>query len=285
MRAFRGLSARHGASRGVAPQVNAGPAVPWRVVPGATRGSGDAPLVVVAHGSRDPRSAATIRRLADVVCRLAPGLDIRVGFLDLSEPLLSDVLDDVAAEGHRDVVAVPLLLGNAFHSKVDLPALVADAEQRSPGLRVRVSDVLGPDPLLLDAVQGRLAETGTAPDPALGVVLAGVGSADAAANDVVADVAARLHRRGDYAAVTHAFATCGPDVESAIAALRARGAERIAIAPWFLAPGLLLDRIERRTRDVAPDAVFAAPLGAAEAVATVVLTRYAAATHPAAHAA
>lgn len=250
---------------------------------GALAHGGSPPLVLVAHGSRDPRSAATIRRLADVVCHLAPSLDIRVAFLDLSEPPLASVLDDVAAEGHGEVIVVPLLLGNAFHSRVDLPALVAEAEQRSPGLRVLVSDVLGPDPLLLDAVYDRLAEAGAAPDPALGVVLAGVGSADAAANGVVADVAARLHRRGDHAAVTHAFATCGPDVESAIAALRAHGAERIAIAPWFLAPGLLLDRIERRTRDVASDAVLAAPLGAADAVATVVLTRYASAalTHTA----
>ncbi len=272
MRTLRQLNARHdAASSGVAAH---GVAV-----------HDGTPLVLVAHGSRDPRSAATIRRLADVVCRLAPRLDIRVAFLDLSEPPLASVLDDVATEGHCEAVVVPLLLGNAFHSRVDLPALVAEAEQRSPGLRVLVSDVLGPDPLLLDAVYDRLAEAGAAPDSALGVVLAGVGSADAAANDVVADVAARLHQRGDYAGVTHAFATCGPNVESAIARLRARGAGRIAIAPWFLAPGLLLDRIERRARHVAPDAVLAAPLGAADAVSTVILTRYATTTSTAARAA
>lgn len=244
-----------------------------------------APLVLVAHGSRDPRSAATIQRLAERVRAVAPGADVRVGFLGLSEPPLTSVLDEVAAEGHAEAVVVPLLLGNAFHSRVDLPALIAEAEQRSPGLRVAVSDVLGPDPLLLDAARARLTEAGAAPDPGFGVVLAGVGSADAVANDVVATVAARWHGRGEYAAVTHAFATCGPDVQSAIAQLRARGAERIAIAPWFLAPGLLLDRIEQRAHDVAPDAVLAAPLGAADAVASVVLTRYAATTRAAARAA
>ncbi|MPY77831.1 MAG: sirohydrochlorin chelatase [Actinophytocola sp.] len=246
---------------------------------------GGPPLVLVAHGSRDPRSAATIRRLANQVRRLGPSLDVRAAFLDLSEPPLPVVLDDIAAEGWGEAVVVPLLLGNAFHSKVDLPALIAEAERRSPSLRVLAADVLGPDPLLLNAVRTRLTEVGAAPNPALGVVLAGVGSADAAANDVVADVAARLHRRGDYAAVTHAFATCGPDIEGAIGRLQARGAERIAIAPWFLAPGLLLDRIERRARAAAPDAVLAVPLGAADAAASVVLTRYAATTHTTAHAA
>ncbi|MPY84569.1 MAG: sirohydrochlorin chelatase [Actinophytocola sp.] len=244
-----------------------------------------APLVVVAHGSRDPRSAATVRDLAEGVRALAPGSDVRTAFIDLSEPPLPDVLAELAAEGYGEAVVVPLLLGDAFHSRVDLPALVAESERRLPGLRVSVSEVLGPDPLLLDAVRARLAEAGAAPDSGLGVVLAGVGSADAGANDVVARVAARLHRREDYAAITHAFATCGPDVESAIAALRARGAERIAVAPWFLAPGLLLDRVDRHARAAAPNAVLAAPLGAADLVATVVLDRYTTTAIPVGHAA
>ena len=244
-----------------------------------------APLVVVAHGSRDPRSAATVRDLAEGVRALAPGSDVRTAFIDLSEPPLPDVLAELAAEGHGEAVVVPLLLGDAFHSRVDLPALVAESERRFPGLRVSVSEVLGPDPLLLDTVHARLTEAGAAPDSGLGVVLAGVGSADAGANDVVARVAARLHRREDYAAITHAFATCGPDVESAIAALRARGAERIAVAPWFLAPGLLLDRVDRHARAAAPDAVLAAPLGAADLVATVVLDRYTTTAIPVGHAA
>src|SRR5690606_186340 len=84
------------------------------------------PLLIVAHGSRDPRSAATVRALAEVVRTQAEGRDVRVAFLDLSEPSVGDALAALHAEGHRHVVAVPLLLGHAYHARIDLPALVED---------------------------------------------------------------------------------------------------------------------------------------------------------------
>src|SRR5882757_11237984 len=73
-------------------------------------------LVAVAHGSRDPRSAATIAALVEQVRVQRPDLDVRLSFLDLSTPRLPDVLAAVAADGYRQAVVVPLLLGNAFHA-------------------------------------------------------------------------------------------------------------------------------------------------------------------------
>ena len=92
------------------------------------------PLVAVAHGSRDPRSAATVAALVAEVRRQRPDLDIRLSFLDLSAPRLADVLCAVHAEGHRRAVVVPLLLGHAFHARVDVPGAVGHAMARHPGL-------------------------------------------------------------------------------------------------------------------------------------------------------
>lgn len=235
------------------------------------------PLVAVAHGSRDPRSAATVRRLAGEIRAHAAGTDVRVAFLDLSEPLLTEVLENLHAEGHRQAVVVPLLLGSAFHARVDLPDLVARATDRLPMLRVSVSDVLGPDALLEAAARARLTAAGAGPDPELGVVLTGVGSSRQAANDEVARIADRWHAGGAYAGVTHAFATCGPDVAAAIARLRALGARRFAVAPWFLAPGLLLDQVAALAKRSDADVTIAEPLGPHPLVTELVLARYAAA--------
>ena len=61
---------------------------------------------------------------------------------------------------------------------------------------------------------------------------------------------------------------------AAIERLRAGGARRIAVASWFLAPGLLPDRVA----DLAgPDAVVAEPLGAAPELAALIVDRYTAA--------
>ncbi|WET81492.1 sirohydrochlorin chelatase [Amycolatopsis sp. QT-25] len=236
------------------------------------------PLVAVAHGSRDPRSAATIRALLDVSRALAPGIDIRESFLDLSRPLLADALRGLYAEGHREVVVVPLLLGVAYHARVDLPALVAEVTADCPGLDVRVSGVLGIDPLIEAVALDRLAEAGAElDDPGLGVLLAGVGSSNVAANDAVAGITTRWHlRRGLLA--TPAFAGAAqPDVPAAIARLRLHGAQRLAVAGWFLAPGLLPDRIARLAREADPAVIVAAPLGPDPRIARLVLDRYAAA--------
>jgi sirohydrochlorin ferrochelatase len=80
--------------------------------------------------------------------------------------------------------------------------------------------------------------------------------------------------------VRAAFASAAsPDVPAAVAALRASGARRIAVASWFLAPGRLPDRVAALA---GPDAVVAAPLGPDPALAELVVARYlASATAPA----
>jgi sirohydrochlorin ferrochelatase len=57
-----------------------------------------------------------------------------------------------------------------------------------------------------------------------------------------------------------------------VTALRDRGAERIAVAAYFLAPGLLYDRAVTGAR-AAGASVAAAPLGDAPEIAELVLRR------------
>ncbi|MBB5152972.1 sirohydrochlorin chelatase [Saccharopolyspora phatthalungensis] len=236
-----------------------------------------APLVAVAHGSRDPRSAATIHALLDVVRSMRPDLDVRVAFLDLSAPRVGDVLSAVHGDGHSAAVVVPLLLGRAFHARVDVPAAVAEAERRYPRFRVHVADVLGPDPRLDEAAWRRLAEAGVSPeDRRLGVVLAGAGSSHAPANRLVAAVAERWQGKTSWTGAVAAFAAAAePAVPAAIEALRARGARRFAVASWFLAPGLLPDRISAQARQHAGGPLIATPMADDAGVAELVLRRYA----------
>jgi sirohydrochlorin ferrochelatase len=190
------------------------------------------------------------------------------------------VLSALAAEGHRDAVIVPLLLGSAYHARIDLPALTAEAHARLPRLSVSVADVLGPDERLSAVALRRLAAAG-APldDPSLGVLLAGAGSSHAPANAAVTAVASSWARRLPVAGVRATFASMAdPDVPAAVAALRARGAKRIAVASWFIAPGRLPDKVAALA---GPDAIVAEPLGPAPELAELVMARYLSAVEPA----
>ena len=225
-------------------------------------------LVAVAHGSRDPRSAATISALVDRVRWLRPDLDVRLAFLDLCPPRLDAVLATVSR-----AVVVPLLLGRAFHADVDVPTAVSRAVAAQPRLDVTVADVLGPDPRLEAAALRRLAEISPAA-PGVGVVLAAAGAQQAPANAAVATVAHRLAQHTAWQVVPAFACAARPTVPDAIATLRASGARRIAVASWFLAPGLLPDKVRRLATVADPQARLAAPLGADDDVATLIADRY-----------
>lgn len=231
-------------------------------------------LLVIAHGSRDPRHAASVHALTERVRAERPGLRVVTGYLDLCAPSVSQVIDRLAAEGVRDVVALPLLLTRAFHAKADVPAALREATAARPRLRVTVTDVLGPSPLLTAALDRRLREAGVTPgDGSTGVVLASAGSTDPEAIAVIAEIA-REWRHTGWCAVRPAFASASlPRTEDAVRRLRAEGVRRIAVAPYVIAPGFLPDRIAHGAHAAGADAL-AAVLGPAPELARLLLRRY-----------
>ncbi|MER5640681.1 CbiX/SirB N-terminal domain-containing protein [Kitasatospora sp. NPDC002227] len=228
-------------------------------------------LVLIAHGSRDPRHAATVEALAVLLRERRPGVETVTAYLDHCAPRVSQVVGRLAG---APAVAVPLLLGRAFHARSDIPAALRDA-----GADLPLADVLGPSPLLLDTLDRRLAEAGLdITDPTVrartGVVLAAAGSSDRAANAATLAVAADWQRTRGWAAVEVAHASgTGPTLPDAVATLRRTGARQVAVAPYLLAPGLLPDRITTAAEAAGAD-LTAAVLGAAPEVAGLVLQRY-----------
>lgn len=218
---------------------------------------------MTAHGSRDPRSAANTRAIAGHLRRVAPEHDVRVAFCEHNTPNLRDVLADVG----DDAVVVPFLLASAYHARIDIPGMIEES-----GAAVRVAPTLGEDRRLVQVLGERLTSAGASRfDPQLGVVAVAVGSSDAAANAGTARVADRLSRGTRWAGVEMAFATMAGSVPQAVERLQARGAERLMIAPWFLAHGKITDGIaEYARREGIP---MAEPLGAHRLVAATVLDR------------
>lgn len=251
--------------------------------------------MAVAHGSRDPRAAATINELLALVrsraaARGLAGLDVRGAFLDHCAPSPRQVLSGIA-ESDSACVVVPLLLTAAYHSKTDIPAHIAAAASALPGLDVRYADTLGPDRLLLAALERRLADAGVTvrdrdrdSDSDSGsaartsVVLAAAGSSDPMANATIAALAAQWQAARGWRAVVPAYASAaGPRPDAAVAALRAAEPDTpVVVATYLLAPGYFADKIRADALGAGASAVSPA-LGAVPEVADVILDRYAAA--------
>ncbi|MGV9244752.1 sirohydrochlorin chelatase [Streptomyces sp. NPDC003710] len=224
-------------------------------------------LVLVAHGSRDPEALSTVRALMERVRELRPRLPVRLGHIELNEPLLPATL---ASLGEDRAVLVPLLLSRGHHVKRDIPETAGAARADT-----RVAAPLGPHPLLVETLYARLVEAGwparmsDARRRASAVVLAAAGSRDPDSASDTRRAAQLLAERLGVTVVPAYASAATPTVSAAIRTLTARGHHRIAVASYFAAPGRFAAECAAAAPWIAAD-----PLGAHPAVARLVLHRY-----------
>ena len=224
-------------------------------------------VLLLSHGSRDPRAAFVVDELVAAV-RRRTGVEVRACHLDFTDPAPDVALQDLATAGHDDIRLVPLLFTPGHHLGTDVPTAVAASGVTgiadvgiAPGL---VTDDPRDRTLLLRALTDRLAESGAAFD---GLVLAAAGSSHEPARDVVADLARDLGELHGIPAVAAFASATGPRVDEALEALRADGCARPAVASLFVAPGRLPDVVSARAGQVP----VADPLGVTPAFVDLLL--------------
>ncbi|MGP4048217.1 sirohydrochlorin chelatase [Streptomyces sp. 2A115] len=243
--------------------------------------------------------SAAVRSLAEEVVSIArselPGLDARIGYLDGDDsefPTLRAVLAHAAEErvarfeqaraagvdaAEPDgpvAVVVPLLAGpdNALLRRVR--QAVMDSR-----VAADLTDVLGPHPLLAEALHVRLSEAGlaradrarlfTVATAADGIILASVGGDEAvqAAGITGMLLAARLAVPVMAAAL---------DDEGAIAAtaeqLRNSGSQQLALAPYLIGPELDAGLLDAAAKEAGCSAAEA--LGPYPAIGKLALAKY-----------
>lgn len=196
-------------------------------------------IVLLAHGSPDPRHAQAVARLTDAVRdRVRPGRAVGACFLDHHAPSASDL----AGELKQSAIAVPVLLTPAYHARVDVPQAVR--ELASGGAHVRLARPLGPDGRLLDGCEELLASDGVQPDADTAVVVFVAGSSDAAAVASVGETIDHSPRSG-WGPWHVAALDGGNAVEDVIERL-SREAGRVVAVSFMVAEGVLRDRMVRR---------------------------------------
>lgn len=257
----------------------------------------DAPALVLAVPGTP--SAAT-RGLAEEVVSIArselPGLDARIGYLDGDDaefPTLQSVLalaseertaryEQAVAAGVEGIkapdgpvaVVVPLLAGPDG-------SLLRQVRQAVMESRVAadLTDVLGPHPLLAEALHVRLSEAGlaradrarlfTVATAADGIILASVGGDEAvqaagitgmllAARLAVPVMAAALDEEGSIASVAEQ--------------LRDSGSQQLALAPYLIGPEIDAALLAAAAEEAGCAA--AEPLGAYPAIGKLALAKY-----------
>ncbi|WP_192341612.1 sirohydrochlorin chelatase [Streptomyces sp. VITNK9] len=252
-------------------------------------------LVLAVPGT--PSSAT--RGLTDEVVSIArselPGLDARIGWLDGDDeefPTLSTVLARAAEERtarYEQAVAaglevkepegpvavvVPLLAGPDSALLRRIRQAVMDSK-----VAAELTDVLGPHPLLAEALHVRLSEAGlaradrarlfTVATAADGIILASVGGDEAvqaagitgmllAARLAVPVMAAALDAEGSIASVAEQ--------------LRSSGSQQLALAPYLIGPEIEASLLEEAAKEAGCST--SDPLGPYPAIGKLTLAKY-----------
>jgi len=217
--------------------------------------------ILVAHGTRRPEGVLMVGELAERVGTLL-ARPVRVAFVDVLGPTPMEILAAEDVTGHPAIV-VPAFLARGYHVGVDLPTHIA----ASGHPEVTMTPALGPDQRVAAVVAERLAESGWRPGDS--VVLAAAGSSDPTGRADL-DQAAQLLSKLLGAPIALAFAAAGGrTVSDTVAALRARGARRVAVASYLLADGLFQHRLHDAGADLVSE-----PLGAHPAIARIIADRF-----------
>ncbi|MFH9086552.1 MULTISPECIES: hypothetical protein [unclassified Streptomyces] len=244
--------------------------------------------------------STTTRSLAEEVVSIArselPGLDARIGYLDGDDsefPALRSVLARAAeertaryeqavaagVEGIKEpdgpvAVVVPLLAGPDSALLRQIRQAVMDSR-----VAAELTDVLGPHPLLAEALHVRLSEAGlaradrarlfTVATAADGIILASVGGEEAvqaagitgmllAARLAVPVMAAALDQEGSIASVAEQ--------------LRSSGSQQLALAPYLIGPEIDPALLAAAAEEVGCSTAEA--LGAYPAIGKLALAKY-----------
>src|SRR5262249_1060069 len=244
------------------------------------------PMLIVGHGTRSDAGVAEFGRLVGQVRARTAGQVPAVdgGFIELSRPSVADAVGRLARAGTGGpgpIVAVPLVLTAAGHGKGDIPAALARELARHPGLSYSYGRPLGPHPVLQDVMAARIdAALAGAPRADTTVVLAARRSTDPDAHAEVAQVARLLWECRGYAGVEFCFISLAePSVPAALERAVLLGARRIVVAPYFLFPGVLPDRVVAQSHEAAAGhpgltVAVAGLIGACDELAGLVLERY-----------
>jgi sirohydrochlorin cobaltochelatase len=238
-------------------------------------------LLIVGHGSRDPRGAREFHDLADLVRRRNPSLMVEGGFIELSPPPISECVDSLAKNGARSVAAVHLMLLSAGHAKDDIPATLVREKIDHPEMSFSYGRALGIRPELLELMEERISAVVPEKEKEeTAVLVVGRGSSDPDANSDLSKIARLFYEGRPYPIVESAYVSMTPpNVADGLYRCLKLGAKRVVVFSYFLFTGVLEERIREQSENFGAahpgiELRYAGYFGSVEKVADLVVERY-----------
>lgn len=197
--------------------------------------------LLVAHGSRDPRSQAALHQLGDQVKQALQSRGdqspwVKTATLEFgSVPLKQQICHWGQQLTHIDqLVILPLFLLPGTHVKVDIPDVVTTVRQFLPkSLEIEVRSHLGSHPNLCQILRATMAD----PEVERWILLSH-GSRYPGGNQPVEALAQQLDAATAYWSVS-------PSLRQMVAQMATQPGLKVGIKPYFLFTGSIIDTISQ----------------------------------------
>ncbi len=193
-------------------------------------------VVLICHGSRDPRYQASLANLA-AACREQMPYSVATAQMELASLSLDQQLLALGCQASV-LVLLPLFMGPGIHLQEDLNAAVTATSDQLPSLSLQTATPLGFHPGMIQLLGQRLH-----PHPSTAWILLSHGSRSPAFAAHMQRLRRRVITASSCRPLWPAFWTQPPSLTTQVERLVQRGVERIEILPFFLFPGHLQDQI------------------------------------------
>jgi sirohydrochlorin cobaltochelatase len=250
------------------------------VVANGKRKSRDPALLIVGHGSRDPRGAQEFHELVALMRERNAGLPIEGGFIELSRPPISECVERLVGSGSHEISAVPLMLLAAGHAKDDIPATLVREKIEHPEVNFHYGRALGIRPELLELMDEKISAVVPEDEKEeTAVLVVGRGSSDPDANSDLAKIARLFYEGRPYPIVETAFVSLAPpSVPEVLERCKRLGVRRVVVFSYFLFTGVLEERIRKQSQEFAAErgleVRYAGYFGPDAKVTELILERY-----------
>jgi sirohydrochlorin cobaltochelatase len=113
----------------------------------------DARLILLAHGSRDPRWRAPFETFATSL-KAGVGADqVGLAYMEFVSPTLADLAAEAVRDGVQHLMILPLFMAGGAHVDHDIPVQVTAVKTRFPELELTVLPPIGEHPRMIALMQ------------------------------------------------------------------------------------------------------------------------------------
>jgi len=114
-------------------------------------------VLLISHGSASPETKKEVIRLVERLRQRLAADIVEFAFLELERPSIPEGIDICIQKGAQEIVVLLNFLNSGRHVDIDIPAIVAQARLRHPGVKISMTKQVGQhsgiEDLFLDMLQ------------------------------------------------------------------------------------------------------------------------------------